>query len=112
DSHARAGLHRAAHRSNAGAVPGHAWQTAAVGPAAVAVHYDGDVPWQSVGIDGFRQLQVRITRPEHFQQVFHEVNPYGTPRSQMAATPEDERSRVSITLKYSDILRTLSHRNA
>ena len=112
DSHARAGLDRAAYRSHTRAVPGDAWQAAAFGPAAVAVHYDGDVRGQSGGIDGIRQLQVRITGPERFQQVFHEVNPYGTPRFRTAATRERELSQCSITiLKYSDILRTLSHQN-
>ena len=43
DAEARAGLHRLANRSDAGAMPCDAWQAALLRPAAVAVHNHGDV---------------------------------------------------------------------
>ena len=52
---ARTGLH-------SGPVPGDARQMAALGPASVAVHDDGDVRGQAGGIDGARERLLFIAR--------------------------------------------------
>ena len=61
DAHLRAGFDHGAHRTHAGLVSGDAQQAAAAGPAPVAVHDDGDVRGQALGIDRSRQRLIRVT---------------------------------------------------
>jgi hypothetical protein len=50
---------------------GHARQVALPGPPAVAVHDDGDVRWDTPGVDGSRQREILRARREYLQQGFH-----------------------------------------
>ena len=56
-------LHGRAHGCNAGAVPGRARHMAPLGPAAIAVHDDGDVPGQARGIEMAVKFRFFLVEP-------------------------------------------------
>ena len=65
------GLDGGSHRFHAGLVSGDARQIAAAGPAAVAVHDDGDVRGQSARVDGAGEDPILTAGLENLEQVFH-----------------------------------------
>ena len=73
-SHLRAGLDHGAHRTHPGLVPRHAQLAAALGPAPVAVHDDGDVRGQPSGIDRARQRVILLTRFKRLEKSLHPRN--------------------------------------
>ena len=67
DAEARAGFDGGADGADAGFVASDARQTAASGPAAVAVHDDRDVRGEPGGVDCLGQIPVPISGLERFQ---------------------------------------------
>src|SRR5690242_3502989 len=99
NAHLRTGFDRVADRVDARAVAEDPGEVALSRPTAVAIHNDGDVRRQPLGINLVGKPPIGITRRERLQQFLHDTKSYRT--SSRAA---DDASKRRIPPEFKKLL--------